>query len=70
MTSGQPVVDLGYSKYQGITLGSGVNQYLGIRYAARLWVIYDSERLQNGNNEWYSKCHSSTLSDLTGAYCR
>jgi len=33
-TSGQPVVDLGYSKYQGITLGSGVNQYLGIRYAA------------------------------------
>jgi hypothetical protein len=33
-TSGPPVVDLGYSKYQGITLGSGVNQYLGIRYAA------------------------------------
>jgi acetylcholinesterase len=33
-TSGQPVVDLGYSKYEGITLSSGVNQYLGIRYAA------------------------------------
>lgn len=33
-TSGQPVVDLGYSRYQGITIGSGVNQYLGMRYAA------------------------------------
>jgi acetylcholinesterase len=32
--SGQPVVDLGYSKYQGITLSSGVNQYLGMRFAA------------------------------------
>jgi hypothetical protein len=29
-----PVVDLGYSIYQGTTLGSGINQYLGIRYAA------------------------------------
>jgi hypothetical protein len=32
--SGQPVVDLGYSKYQGIKLDSGVNQYLGMRYAS------------------------------------
>lgn len=32
--NGGPVVDLGYSKYQGISLGSGVDQYLGIRYAA------------------------------------
>lgn len=29
----QPVVDLGYSKYQGTALSSGVNQFLGIRYA-------------------------------------
>lgn len=30
----QPVVDLGYSQYQGVTLSSGVNQYLGMRFAA------------------------------------
>lgn len=30
----QPVVDLGYSQYQGTELGSGVNQYLGMRFAA------------------------------------
>ncbi|KAF8855262.1 triacylglycerol lipase-like protein [Acephala macrosclerotiorum] len=29
-----PVVDLGYSKYQGVGLESGVNQYLGMRFAA------------------------------------
>lgn len=29
-----PVVDLGYSKYQGIALESGVNEYLGMRFAA------------------------------------
>jgi acetylcholinesterase len=29
-----PVVDLGYAKYRGIVLDSGVSQYLGIRYAA------------------------------------
>jgi len=28
------VVDLGYSRYQGIDLQNGVNQWLGIRYAA------------------------------------
>ncbi|KAE9363534.1 alpha/beta-hydrolase [Stipitochalara longipes BDJ] len=33
-TCGQPVVDLGYSKYRGTTLSSGVNQYVGMRYAA------------------------------------
>lgn len=27
-------VDLGYSKYQGIDLQNGINQWLGIRYAA------------------------------------
>jgi hypothetical protein len=27
-------IDLGYSKYQGIDLQNGVNQWLGIRYAA------------------------------------
>lgn len=31
---GQPIVDLGYSQYQGTTLSSGVNQYLGMRFAA------------------------------------
>ena len=31
---GQPIVDLGYSQYQGKTLSSGVNQYLGMRFAA------------------------------------
>ncbi|GAB1212872.1 hypothetical protein ATERTT37_002021 [Aspergillus terreus] len=29
-----PVVDLGYARYRGQTLSSGVNQWLGIRYAA------------------------------------
>lgn len=29
-----PIVDLGYSQYEGITLSSGVNQYLGMRFAA------------------------------------
>lgn len=28
-----PIVDLGYVKYQGIALDSGVNEYLGMRYA-------------------------------------
>lgn len=28
------LVDLGYSQYRGTVLESGVNQYLGIRYAA------------------------------------
>lgn len=28
------VVDLGYTKYQGVQLQAGVNQYLGLRYAA------------------------------------
>lgn len=28
-----PVVDLGYSKYQGLSLSSGVDQYLGLRFA-------------------------------------
>jgi carboxylesterase type B len=27
-------VDLGYSKYHGTILNAGVNQYLGMRYAA------------------------------------
>ena len=29
-----PVVDLGYSRYQGVPLQNGVTQWLGIRYAA------------------------------------
>jgi len=29
-----PVVDLGYSKYEGTTLFNGQNQFLGIRFAA------------------------------------
>ena len=33
----QPIstlVDLGYAQYQGVANGAGVNQYLGMRYAA------------------------------------
>lgn len=29
-----PQVDLGYAKYEGTALGTGVNQFLGMRYAA------------------------------------
>jgi carboxylesterase type B len=29
-----PIVDLGYSQYEGTTLSSKVNQYLGLRFAA------------------------------------
>jgi hypothetical protein len=29
-----PLVDLGYAQYEGTALNSGVNQFLGIRYAA------------------------------------
>ena len=32
--SSSAYVDLGYSQYQGTVLSSGINQYLGIRYAA------------------------------------
>jgi len=32
--SHNPVVDLGYAKYRGITNGRGVNEFLGIRFAA------------------------------------
>ena len=28
------LVDLGYTRYQGVQLAAGVNQYLGLRYAA------------------------------------
>ena len=31
---GQPIVDLGYSLYQGTALEAGVDQWLGIQYAA------------------------------------
>lgn len=29
-----PQVNLGYAKYEGTALGTGVNQFLGMRYAA------------------------------------
>lgn len=32
--SKQSIVDLGYSRYRGEVLDSGVNRYLGMRYAA------------------------------------
>jgi hypothetical protein len=32
--SAGPVVNLGYSRYQGVRLTAGVDQYLGMRYAA------------------------------------
>ncbi len=28
-----PIVDLGYAKYQGGRLGTGVDEFLGVRYA-------------------------------------
>lgn len=30
----RPLVDLGYAQYEGTTLNTGVNQFLGMRYAA------------------------------------
>ena len=30
----RPIVDLGYAKYQGKTLPNGIDQWLGMRYAA------------------------------------
>lgn len=39
----RPIVDLGYAKYQGVSHGSvGVDEYLGIRFAAP----------PTGNNRW------------------
>jgi carboxylesterase type B len=29
-----PIVDLGYTKYQGVPLANGITQWLGMRYAA------------------------------------
>ena len=34
LTSASPIVDLGYSRYQGTHLSTMVDQYLGISYAA------------------------------------
>ncbi|KAJ6784653.1 hypothetical protein PWT90_03216 [Aphanocladium album] len=33
VSSGGPIVDLGYAKYQGNRPGSGVDEFLGVRYA-------------------------------------
>ena len=33
-SSTSPLVDLGYAQYEGTALNTGVNQFLGIRYAA------------------------------------
>lgn len=33
-TESSPVINLGYSKYEGKRLDNGVDQYLGISYAA------------------------------------
>ena len=33
-TAHAPVIDLGYAKYRGKALDTGVNEYLGIRFAA------------------------------------
>jgi hypothetical protein len=30
----KPLVDVSYSKYQGVSLDNGVTQWLGVRYAA------------------------------------
>lgn len=29
-----PIVDLGYAKYHGVRLGNGIDEFLGMRYAA------------------------------------
>lgn len=47
------VVDLGYSKYHGTILNAGVNQYLGMRYAApplgdRRWRAPQDPLYHNG----------------------
>ena len=34
VSSQNPTVDLGYTKYQGKSLPNGISQWLGIRYAA------------------------------------
>lgn len=34
LTTHSPVVDLGYSQYQGVALSNDVDEYLGMRYAA------------------------------------
>jgi carboxylesterase type B len=34
LASATPIVDLGYTKYGGTSLPAGVNQFLGMRYAA------------------------------------
>lgn len=31
---GKPLIDLGYSVYEGVRLDAGVDQFLGMRYAA------------------------------------
>jgi len=30
----KPLVDVSYSKYQGVPLGNGITQWMGVRYAA------------------------------------
>ena len=52
------VVNLGYSQYQGTVLHAGVNQYLGMRYAAP----------PIGNNRWRAPqdpAHQRGVQDAT-----
>jgi Carboxylesterase family len=53
------IVNLGYSKYEGTVLNAGVNQYLGMRYAAP----------PLGNNRWRAPQdpprHQSGVHDAT-----
>ena len=34
VSPGSPIVDLGYTQYQGTELANGITQWLGMRYAA------------------------------------
>lgn len=59
------VVDLGYTKYEGRSLASGVSQWLGMRYAAppvaelRFAAPQDpfsEDGVQQANQVWFSFC--------------
>ena len=50
------LIDLGYATYQGISFGAGVNQYLGLRYAAppvgdRRWRAPEDPVLEDGTQD-------------------
>ena len=69
------VVDLGYTKYEGRSLASGVSQWLGMRYAAppvgelRFAAPQDpfSENgVQQASQVWFSSCLTISPSPVRG----